>query len=289
MKSKLYLKNHLLRTVLFGLFVLMLQSCEERDTDIIIPGTESKLVLSAFLNPNDSVIRVYVLQTNPTLGGPKESTVKSATVQISNANRTRIAYLTFKPEANAYLISIDDYPLEPGQTYLITATDNNRTASGKCTIPNTESIPFQYRIDSVGDGKDVIYHVTGTWKSAPGVTSYYRIDAEMSYMFYDESNGYYYFYSEELRPDQTEVFKGESSSSEFKISYTSSPIPKNHIKFCQVFLYSIDEPYYLFESSKQNNALNPFDKQTSYFSNVENGFGIIGSFNNMHEIPINLD
>jgi hypothetical protein len=198
-------------------------------------------------------------------------------------------YLNYNFNSQAYT-SLDK--LKPETKYTIKATcPDGRWAEATCSTLADVPLDFEYTIDSVVSGGSVKYTVNITWiDSANYSQSYYRVDAELSYLLIDTVNQIYNFIQEELSPSVKEVMPGAGFNKMMSIQYKSNLAPRHTSKFLTLHLLTVDEDYYKFELMKKNNNGGfPNYEFTELYSNVKNGFGIIATYHNYIVKPININ
>lgn len=278
-----------MRNIFFILFLfpLFLSSCYDYPSDIEVKPGESKLVLNAYLSPSDTVIVVKVSQSMPTLGPVVDPNVYDALVYMTDGTDT--FYLNYNFNNQAYT-SLDK--IKPNTKYTINAScPDGRWAEANITTLADAALDFDYTIDSAIAGGNVYYTVNMVWKDSTAYQqSYYRVDAELSYLLIDTVNQIYNFIQEELTPSKKEIMPGEGLNRMMSIQYQSNLAPRHTSKFLTLHLLSIDEDYYKFELMKKNNNGGfPNYEYTQLYSNVKNGFGIIATYHNYIVKPININ
>lgn len=266
---------------------ILFASCDEYDSDINIKAGESKLVLNGYISPNDTVVRIYLTQTVPTIGTNVDANVYDGTIVITDGVITDTMH--FDNNQNCYTSNM---PIMPSTTYTFKATTpDGRWAEASCTtIPNTP-LDFNYTLDSIIDEQTIVYKVTLHWKDSTSIPKvYYKTDAELMYLVIDTINQSFNYVTEQLSPDRFETMNGAGFNQSMSIVYTSNYSPRNTMKFMELHLLMVDEIYYNFDLNKKSNSGGfPNYEYSKLYSNVKNGFGIIASYNNHVIKPVNIE
>jgi Domain of unknown function (DUF4249) len=153
------------------LVLFILSSCETLVDDLPLsrfPELKSKLVLTSFISPQDSVLSVRLSQSTPLFGEyPSQKTMKiidskgdtiliadydteniidNAQVIISNGKISKT--IPFNISKREYLISTSLFPIEAGKTYTLSAKTKELYAEATTTIPLVNIPINKVRIDS---------------------------------------------------------------------------------------------------------------------------------------------
>jgi Domain of unknown function (DUF4249) len=266
---------------------LFFVSCEELDSDIDIKAGESKLVLSGFISPSDTAIRIYLSQTQPMIGPNLDPNVRNAKVTISDG--TNVDTLFYFEDEQVYYL---EKQVRSNTSYTVRAElPDGRWAEATCTTLEQVALDFTYTIDSVIRDNKIEYTVKMNWiDNSTNGNVYYRTDAEMYYLIVDTVTQVYQFITTELNPNISEVNKAAGFNQSMEVIYKSNFEVKDVEKYLELHLLMIDEDYYKFEQTKRNNfsGLGTFDYSKMY-SNVKNGLGIVASYNNQVMKPININ
>jgi hypothetical protein len=202
---------------------ITLSSCETLVDDLPLsrfPELKSKLVLTSFIAPTDSLITVTLGESTPLFGEygktrtekvvnqagdtlyynfiDRNNIVTDAQVTISNG--TLHKNLTYNAKTKKYELPTRQFAIIPGQTYTIVAQNNIYSVKASTTVPLqtieaqnikldslTENIRT-IRIDSTGKYVQVIeaskvWKLDFDWKDPAGQKNYYKIDATIRYDF----------------------------------------------------------------------------------------------------------
>ncbi len=276
-----------MKYVLYILMVVLFSACEELESDIDIKPGESKLVLNAYLTPNDSVVKVHLTQTIPLLGEGIDPNINNAIITITDGTTTD----TFYYETNEMLYLLNK-TLESDKTYTIKAvTMDGRWVEASTTIPKQANLDFTYNIDSIITNDKIEYIVTLDWTDVNvNENVYYRTDAELYYVIIDTLTGNFQLITKELLSNTSEIMKPVGNGQNMRIVYKSDKELRNIMKYLELHMLMVDEEYYRFELEKKNNYSGfPNYEYTRLYSNVRNGFGIVASYNNYVLKPLNIN
>lgn len=262
-------------------------SCNEYDSDISINEGQPKLVLNAFISPTDTLVRVYLTQTVPTLGTSSDPNVYDAVIVITDGTNTDTMQFNFGE--NVYTSTIQ---ILPSTTYTFNAkTPDGRWVEATCTTLPDIPLEYTYILDSVVNGNKVTYSVTINWKDSTSIAkTYYKTDAELMYLVIDTINQTYNFVQEQLIPNKLETMAGAGFNQPMSIVYKSNAEARNVMKFMEIHLLMVDEEYYKFDLAKENSIGGfPNFEYSKIYTNVKNGLGIVASYNNHVIKPINIE
>lgn len=276
-----------MKYVFYILMIVLFSACEELESDIDIKPGESKLVLSAYLTPSDSVIKLQLNQTIPLLGEGKDPNVVGALVTMSDGSTVD----TFIYNADEMMYQLPKI-VEAGKTYTIKAVAlDGRWVEASTTIPAQANLDFDYTIDSVVTTDKIEYIVNMQWTDVSTSNKvYYRTDAELYYVIIDTLTGTFQFITKELGSSTSELMLPAGTGQTMRMVYKSEKEARNIMKFLELHLLMADEEYYKFELAKKNNYSGfPNYEYTRLYSNVKNGFGIVASYNNYVIKPLNIN
>lgn len=286
--------SHLFRLLMLSAVVVLL-SCES-DVEDIDFNTTSKLVVTAFISPQDTVLVVQLQKSQPAIGkkmSQEQLKVKNATVTVSNGN----AVITFiyNSDTDQYLANVKARPLVAGNTYqLKVTTPAGYKAEATCTIPYTTGVEITELntphsiVQDYGGNSVRRYDVTFKWRDAPGVKNYYRTLAYKQYKVqnpYGQSDIYREplytnFYGLDLQNDAKAdggiLISEVMTSHEYNYERMEKPF---HIF---AVLVVADKNYYTYHQSlyKQSESDgNPFAEPTIMYTNIEGGLGVFAGYN----------
>ena len=179
-----------------------LVSCESLVTNIpaskLPKGTE-KIVLHAYISPQDTIVLVKVTKSNPVFGTFSNNgfgfsvigkdtvfytggAIENAKVTLSNSKK-QSAQLAYDKREGVYLITTKNFPIVAGETYTLTAEAAQGKAEASCTVPMDVVKIKSYSIDTVTI-KQFEYvrteaHILFEWDDVKGMTNYYTMKASV--------------------------------------------------------------------------------------------------------------
>jgi hypothetical protein len=275
-------KKHIV--FIYTLTAFLFVSCErtkEVDIDIL---QDNKYVVYSFISPIDETLIVYVTKSVPVIGsGNNVNTEFVSDAQVFISDGTTEILLTYNPVNTQYESQSNELPVIEGKTYtarVIAADGKSITTS--CTVPFSFNPQVALEIDSSEKAESTTNLVMKMkWNDAVQYKNYYRV-AGLAYVvndvsgFYDTSlvtlfaNEDAYFYSDEAN-------NGGEIKAELFTQYNHLT---EHIVRVQTLLVVCDENYYQYHKSV-NKGMYTFgwDNPVFIYSNVKNGLGAFGSYN----------
>jgi hypothetical protein len=253
-----------------------------------LPSTDSKLVLSCYISPQDTVIAAKVTETKTVIStGGTRADITNATVKISDGTKT--VQLVYDNNLLYYRALPSQMPIEVGKTYTMTvSTPDGRSVSAKSTVPSPISIK-EIKVDS---GTSVTirklnaqevkeYYFKLIWQDVAGSADYYRGFGFVQGIFKDRNN------SSAQRTDGVDFTSTDDKNSDgqlLALSVTYQPArnaTQATIQKLTVGLFHSDIHYFNYHESlrKQRGNSNPFAEPVLLYTNVEGGFGCFGAYN----------
>jgi Domain of unknown function (DUF4249) len=270
---------------------LTMWSCNSFVTEVDpsqLPSTDSKLVLSCYISPQDTVIAAKVTETKTVIStGGTRADITNATVKISDGTKT--VQLVYDNNLLYYRALPSQMPIEVGKTYTMTvSTPDGRSVSAKSTVPSPISIK-EIKVDS---GTSVTirklnaqevkeYYFKLIWQDVAGSADYYRGFGFVQGIFKDRNN------SSAQRTDGVDFTSTDDKNSDgqlLALSVTYQPArnaTQATIQKLTVGLFHSDIHYFNYHESlrKQRGNSNPFAEPVLLYTNVEGGFGCFGAYN----------
>ena len=280
--------------------LLWLPACV-RDASVEVPATKPKLVLSCFLSPQDTVLKVNVSKSVPIYNNPadgnQESRVDDATVTLSDGTST-VRLALARANTGEYTIRANNLPILSGKTYYLNVTaPGGFQAEAFCTIPaQAHDAVSSIRLDSTlvngGIGKE--YSLSVEWKDAPGEGDYYRLFAERPGSIQrgynptdpEKPDTLYFPISFEQGEAYTRDLGQEGrrylvKNGKFVSLFDPSGMGNSDglERKINVVLLTTDRGYYEYHRSLENYVGdNPFSEPILLFSNVKGGMGIMSGY-----------
>jgi hypothetical protein len=269
----------------FFIFVLSLftfASCE-MIVKVDVPEVPSKLVVTSFISPQDTIWRVYVGQTEPVFSKkPSSSQLMNATIQMSDGSQT----VTFPTDNSTgyYDLNIKQAPftIQAGKTYYLTVkTVDGRQVKAQCTIPTTIVGITEVEITNNSNSFEP-FRANIKWQDNAQENNFYRC---FSYTKnYDNLAGgaiesYQQNFNYSLIMQKDTEKQGSSFSWRFDATqsrgYTDG---KSRFLF---ILLNTDEAYFRYMTTRETASYsegNPFAEPSPVYSNVEGGLGVFAGY-----------
>lgn len=275
-----------------------------------VPVATAKLVVHSYISPQDTVLTV-VVETPVAVVGQQDMInygnrryLGIATVNLSDGTRT--VGLPFSVKDQLYRLAPRELPIVAGRTYTLTVSAPNFPAiTAQCVVPALVK-PTEIRVDSVrqkqGQGSSVQYLARLLWRDQPGVVNYYSVGGTI---YLDVTRPNFAQPNPQLRRDTTiteqrrlsidagsAMLSDQNRDGQPLISgtfrdytyYYEGPGATGRTSNQRIImtLSSVDENYYRYRIGieQQNTANdNPFAEPVLIPSNIKNGLGCFGAFN----------
>ncbi len=269
-------------------------SCNSFVTEIDpsqLPSTDSRLVLSCYISPQDTIISAKLTETKTVIStGGTRADITNATMKISDGTKT--VAMIYDNNLLYYRALPSQMPISVGKTYTMTvSTPDGRSVSSKCTVPPPITIK-EIKVDSGTavtirnlNAKEVKeYYLKLIWQDLPGSVDYYR-----GYGFITGSIGTKDMVNNvngqsTFAVDFTSIDDKNSDGKLLSLNVTYQP-PRNITQFTlqklTVGLFHADINYFNYHESlrKQRANNNPFAEPVLLYTNVDGGFGCFGAYN----------
>ncbi|CCH53521.1 hypothetical protein BN8_02622 [Fibrisoma limi BUZ 3] len=294
-----------------GISLLVLTGCQNLRQEVDLDGLTqqpNKLVVSAFISPQDTVLTVKVNRTRP-IGDPYSATsglVTDANVTLTNAGRS--LSLLYNDDQQQYQASPARLPIRSGQTYTLTVqTPDGLRVSSSCTVPPT--VPVQKIVlDSVQETNgNKQYVVQLAWRDPSRTKNYYQTIGAFTYLrscvtcspaekasqrpvrapiAFSAPANLGGLVSDNLRDGSvlTSEWGQLQADSTDKATSTSKTIFRDYYARATVMavLLHVDEAYYRYHAAAELAARydgNPFAEPVMIPSNIKNGLGCFAAYN----------
>lgn len=279
-------RYYLLIVTILG-FVFM--SCE-RDANVDMPDVESKLVVRCFISPNDSDIVVNLTQSDPVYGSSDiniNDPVLNAQVVISDGVSS--SELTYSPENQAYVVSQNQFQIEAGRQYILTAkADGLQQVNAITRVPDAAPLITSWSVyiedTIVSDYQDeIIVNGQLNWTNGSNDGKYYSIRLSRVEAADLSMEGYLSPILFETLID--DLIEAETSTSSVSKNLRSSYYSYNDFQvadtaFFELYLLNVNEDYYKFNRSIENLTYgDPFSEPSFVYSNISGGLGIFAAYN----------
>jgi hypothetical protein len=270
---------------------VLLGACEKEATGIKLPESNSKLVVTGFISPQDTAVQVEVIRSTPAFGPRPVASpfVSDALVTLSDGDRT--VTLPRQSEAGGqYSIDTQSFTVVTGRTYTLrVSVPGGESLEASCTVPEAPALP-QLTIDSssTSDNRSPRYSLRMSWTDPGGQENYYRPAAEVRTVLTENLDQpppfplvrSVYWLGGELTDDKA-ADGGMLYSPRGEFWFGGPPQYKpEHYMVGQ--LLHVDRHYYLYHNSLTNanrSDGNPFAEPVLVYSNVSGGLGVFAAYN----------
>jgi len=262
-------------------FFLGLSACE-KDSNVAVPITSPKLVTACFLSPTADGTELRLTWSAPIFHTTNHDMPfeKNADVYISDGSNEYKAQ--YEVSNDRYFISKNDLQIDEGKKYsLKIQSSKSKDLSAETIIPLQPifSITFQ-SVDSVKNDKYSPNSYSYRYFIKLNITNgdskaYYRISVKGL----AKNNGNSQIESLFVSGGENRIIHGDYSGTLVtKRTYSYG----GQIKRIYVNVHRVDETYYLYHHALENySGADIFSEPTLVYSNMENGFGVFCSYNNV--------
>ena len=273
----MYIKNIFL-VIFLG---CMLSNCE-MIVKVPIPETPTKLVVTSFIAPQDTLLEVVVSESTP-LYKPNTNTSKevlNATVQLSDGANTII--LPHK-EKGRYQVKASLFAISQGKTYELRVTHpDGRKVNAKCTIPLTQNPELKAVFTKNIEPNQ--YEAKISWIDDPQANHYYRFLMYQKYPYNMDNDSTWIEQGDAWADDKNRQGAIFAQTRNVYKSSANKPIPLLFL------LLSTDEAYQRYHftiEASQNNDGNPFAEPLPVYTNIEGGLGVFAGYQR-YELRVNF-
>ena len=254
------------------------------EADLAIPETKPELVIHGFLNPNDSIHKIQVTSTFPSIGkvDDKPKFVNNALVKLIHREDTVTLRFQLHPDTPFYFVDAKDFSLKHGERYeLYAEAVGFESVRAATTLPDTIVTDFDYELSRVPSGaQDSTFYLRLSWKELNDKQNYYCVRAGIIDSVLGVSGiralTYPFFFN-------TALYEGNSVNGSLIISnraqallYAQTAVVSRTIS---ISLLTVDSPYFLYHKSIEGySIIDPFKQPSNIFTNITNGKGVFCSY-----------
>jgi hypothetical protein len=277
--------------------LLSFSSCKKDASYTDLPEFREKIVINAFLSPDQTENKIYVSLSKPRFGELTviEPAKKFSLFLYENSKEVQLDTTCENQFLNSGLMfHIRNFSFKEGQTYhLKVISDHGIEADATCNIPVRRNFnisvdtTFRNTTDDYGRRLSIL-SARISITDFPGEANYYRL----LYILESHHPGTSYipkpYWSsetgtgEKVRNDIGQDGKKYILSTiEFRpFDPDSHPFYEPDSSFLRVYVLNTDKPYYDFHMSLNNYSVGdtPFTEPSFLYSNVEGGLGIFASY-----------
>ncbi len=293
-------------------FILSCESLVGTVPQSKLPSVVSKLVVHAYISPQDTTLYAIVTESVPVFGidNPDGTgkIIENAKVTLSDGTRT--IQLIFDPVNNLYSAAASTLPIVPGHTYTLRVKDEKREVHATTTVPRETIVISSYMIDTITVRRgsfsdyppDSLLSFRFSWKDLPGMRNYYRTRSSVNIadgMEQLDRNGRVvrqeHSYTQKLTSDlQSDINRDglAISNEEVRFSLTnftgitsgSTAYPRYYrrVNYIDLELFHASKSYYDYHramSASGDGDDNPFVEPGIIYTNIEGGLGNFSSYN----------
>ena len=267
-------------------------SCEEDAKNITLPNASSKISVSCFISPDDTLLRVDLSRSKPInkytndndIENLKKSLVElsdgssSVTLKYDTGGRSKNTYYTPPIGDIKFVGSTKNFQIVGGKTYnlKITSIDGN-VLNASTTVPLDLNTSASYKIfPAKEDEYSTSYPIDLQWSDPAGQNNFYRLEVEtITNRQNCYNSGPVYFQG------QNNVSDANNDGTIFTLRnerlYTGCDFTENDS--IVLILANVDVHYYKFHYHLANfYGDDPFSEPAQMYSNIQGGLGAFGSY-----------
>lgn len=277
-------RNNFLLTALVAIGLLG-NSCTEMISNVDLPEVDPKLVLNAWIQPGDSIIRASLTHSYPVGKAHNwndNPDVTDAVVYLRNGSQN--LQLVYDGMERVYKAAGAGFSLVPGQACTISADAPGYPAvDGTTTIPDPGPVGIGYlgvKQSWDEDWGGEVLRYSFKLQDPPGRENYYRVMLAVSYEDDTSFDMAYYREPEYGSPVISDLNKdGEDILISFVDGYQGMPY------YIKLIVFTTDEAYYHYHKSVYTyTGDDPFAEPVQIYSNINNGLGAIGSYRTLKKL-----
>jgi len=286
------MKKHNLTIFLITGLLIILGACDSMISEVDVPDSDPKLVVTAFLSPDDDSVSVSVYKSRPLYVSSQGwdlsfPPVNNATVTLSDGLNSVV--IPFNPYSGTYRVPSSAIQVTAGKSYSLTVTtpDGYNTSSA-CTIPEGTAPDVEITgIDTINQYGSISIKVSLRFRDLPGMGNYYRIAVGTMY-----GNEYAYDrYFNETGFERGEPYVSDKNKEGEYFTFKTWEIyeadsPDNIL---YISLLLTDESYFNYHRSTGSRFGSDdfFAEPTPVFTNINGGLGVFAGVKG-HITEINL-
>ena len=296
---------------IFFLLIIFTTSCRKDASYVSIPEFKQKIVVEAYLSPDQDSNFIYISSTQNRFGELTGAAPSLGNLNLYLSDGTNEINLdTVRKEPyhfNAYKYYIKNIPVTEGKTYHLKVTsDKGLTAEANCTVPIKKDFKLEVDTSSIvfmsefGFKRSITY-ANFSITDIPGESNYYRLlyiyQQYSSLVEYPQNSIKKQLQGEMPVTNVYEPGKGDKVFNDIgmdgkKILLRSIELPPVNLNIdphpyakvdstiLRVYLLNTDKPYYDFHYSLLYWSLGdtPFTEASFTYSNIKGGVGIFAAY-----------
>lgn len=261
----------------FALFVLLTSACESFVSDVDGLKSDPKLVVNAYLSPEDDTIKVSVKRSYPLYQlrpayFEQLDPVKNATVILSEGSNS--VTISFSEQYQSYVIAQSNFPIRAGRTYRIEVRASGlETVTAECTVPVQSAPAIEItEIEQLSEYGYSEYRIHFRFRDHSEPGHFYRVAAAQHYNFPEFGVREVW----EIGIEGTEDLVSDVSRQGEYFSYKTNRVGAMEGPLeLFLFLGLTDEHYFRFHKSVFGyEGDNPFSEPTPIYTNISGGVGV---------------
>jgi hypothetical protein len=264
----------------FALFTLV--SCERDVDNVRYPEFRQKLVISAFISPNNTSNSISVTSNRRIYGDLTITETLGNLIATLSDDSHEISLDTTR---TGFVLRSSDLHVEEGKIYkLKVRSDKGLFAEATCTVPLKRS--FALEVDTFR----TFEQISEDYVYASFMSNFYFIDIQGEnnyYRFYCEqiiyhSSYYYPQFAVRFLDFENKYFtdKGKDGDRSLITTLNINDPKYDDSSFLKIYLLNTDKAYYDFHKSLENyeGGDNPFTEGSPIYSNITGGLGIFAAY-----------
>ncbi|WP_026629271.1 DUF4249 domain-containing protein [Dyadobacter alkalitolerans] len=308
--TALYINKTLLFLMLMCIGLLC--GCENLVNDLDqdkLPKVEAKLAVSCYISPQSPLLEAIITESQPIFGPANYNPTIITNAEVILSDDVNQVRLVFDDSLQNYVADSSAFKVVAGKTYTLTVNDGKRFVKAKCTVPFNRVKEMEVSIDKewAGYETDSTAWFRLSWEDVKGESNYYALRGsythEQTMPRPDPKTGkiepFRYIFTTEMIAFERGVYNdvnldgikftgpknGAHISSNRTITYLDEKGAEKSleteplIRDVRIEVMCIDEHYFKFRRSLENNNDNPFVEPTLVYTNIEGGLGCFASFN----------
>lgn len=286
---------------------LLIASCGSLRNEVdpeLLNRQASKLVVTCFLSPQDTVLAVKVSRSQTVLSDSANTSaydnIPGAVVTLTESDRT-VTLRTRTNTTNAndyYRVEASRFPVIPGRTYkLVVQTAQGERAESSCTIPGPvklTSLTYDSTVVNQIIRQQRRYFVRARWQDPAAQTNYYQLLGTFQYVnSKPDTARRVEFRTLRFDTNTSNLQTDESSQDKEMISeraFLNRGTPERSTSFLSnyktatvvVDLLNTDQAYYNYQYAVGRQAQasgNPFAEPVLIPSNIQGALGCFAGYN----------
>jgi Domain of unknown function (DUF4249) len=271
------MKNQWYKFLCGCLLVAILNSCEKEITSV--KPVEQKIVVTSFISPTDSPIKVHLSLSNPLYSSPNGEgalMMKDAQVLIYEGNIQK--QLIWNSQNKDFELDQSQFPILAGKTYnLQVKTANGKEVSAQTTVPYPVINPvfefLGFKQSSKGTKEVFKFQLSDDGSQV----NYYRFFVQIERTGQSQMGTVKYYDNLYLSDDKE--FNGNVLEKTLEYKFYSNTDPSTFTNKYTGYLINCSEEYYKFHKIKIIDSDFTEGDPVPVYSNIKGGLGVFAGYN----------